>query len=151
MTPTVAVPSVSGPVCDQRRRPQGCVFEHTQRRLEHRVLPWYVARRPERIAVRERHQQRPRRAHPFRDGAQELNAHRRDALAFQLGGDQTHGLVAEWSNRNQQGDVDGIGDQRPGHVGSRALHQAPRRGDRAHERQVAMIHGADPTARRQLV
>ncbi len=88
----------------------------------------------------ERHEQRPRRAHAYGDLAQELDSHRGDSVAFQFSSYQAHGLIAERSDGYQQGNIDGVGDQLLRHRRRTVAHQAPGRGDRAHERQMTVVH-----------
>ncbi len=64
----------------------------------------------------ERHEEGARWAHALRYLAQQLDGDRGDALAFQFGCDQTHGLVAEGSHGDQQRHVDTVGDQMLRHL-----------------------------------
>ncbi len=125
---------------DQSRRLRRCIFQHRQRGLDHRVLNSRIIGFAEWIPVREWNEQRPRRAHAYGDLAQELNGHSGDALTFQFGSDQAYGLITEWSDGYQQGHVDGVGNQLPRHRRRAVPHQAPGRGDRAHERQMTVVH-----------
>ena len=71
-------------------------------------------------------------------------------MAFQLGCDQTHGLVAHRSDRHQQRDVHGVFDEqlRGGRRG--LLIQSSGRGDRTHEGEMTPIERADAPAFGQL-
>src|SRR4029079_15979836 len=57
------------------------------------------------IAEREIAEQEARRAGPFDDVLGGPHDHRRDAVSFEVSGDQTHGLVADGSSRHQQSGV----------------------------------------------
>ena len=67
-------------------------------------------------------------------------------MAFQLGGDQTHGLVAHRSDRHQQSDVHGVFDEQARGFGRRLLHQPSGGGDRSHEGEMTPIERADAAA-----
>ena len=73
-----------------------------ERRLDHRALAIDVARPAERPAERERNGQGPRRAHPQRHLPNQGDRHGLDAPSFHRRREQSHGLRAEWSHRNEQ-------------------------------------------------
>mgnify|MGYP003347131234 CR=1 FL=1 len=58
------------------------------------------------VAEREIGEQEPRHAAVLDDIARRADDHRRDAVRFQVAGDQTHGLVAD---RSQRGEDRGLG------------------------------------------
>src|SRR5205809_365291 len=83
---------------DEHRRGHRAVLQKLRGRVDDGVLAPRVIRHVERVTVLEWNKKRPRRADALGHFANELNHHSRDALAFQLGRDQTHGLVAHRSN-----------------------------------------------------
>ena len=80
--------------------------EHREGGLEHRPLSGGIARRPERVAVPERHPQAARRRRLGRRPVEELQGDRRDAGALELDGHQSHGPAAERSGGHEEGGVD---------------------------------------------
>jgi hypothetical protein len=72
--------------------------------------------------------------------------HGRDAMAFQFGRDQTHGLVAHRSNRHQQRDVHRVFDKQWGGCRRGLLNQSSGRGDRTHEGEMTPIEWANAAA-----
>ena len=68
-----------------------------------------VAGQIQRVTVRERHEQSARRPHSLGNNAQQLQHHRSDSLPLELRRCQTHGLVADRSDRYQHCDVDTLG------------------------------------------
>jgi hypothetical protein len=98
------------------------IIEQAQRRLDDGVLETRLVRSPQGVSVPERDDECPRRPHPSRNLAQELNHHRRNSLTLHLGSDQAHGLVAERSDRHQQCDLDVVGAQPACHLGRRIAH-----------------------------
>ena len=93
--------------------------------------------------MRERNEEGARRADALGDLAEELDRDRSDAAALELCGDQTHGLVAGRSDRDEQGDIDPVLDEEASRFGRGLANEASRRGDRAHERKVPPIERAD--------
>ena len=91
-----------------------------QRRLQHSMLATGISGRVKWVSMFERDEQRPRRPDFLSHMAQQLEDDGRNPLAFQLGGDQTHGLVAHRSDRHQQRDVHAILHQLA-HGGRRGL------------------------------
>lgn len=80
-----------------------------------------------------RNDQGPGRTNFFRHHSQQLNGNRGNPAAFQLGCDQTHGLVAHRSHRNQQGDVHVILNQFVRDRRKRFFDQASGGGQRSHQ------------------
>lgn len=97
-------------VVHNRRRPEIFVLQQRQGRCQNRPLPGRIIGRIQRIAVPEGHRQGPGRPNLFGCQTQQLDDDGRYALAFQLGCDQTHGLVAQRSDRDQKRSVDPIVD-----------------------------------------
>ena len=67
--------------------------------------------------------QRPGRLDLFGCQTQKLDNDGRNSLTFQFGGDQTHGLVADRSDGNQQRNVDLIFNQFGHHLGYSSFDQ----------------------------
>jgi len=88
--------------------------------LQHSMLAAGISGRVQWVSMLERDEQRPRWPDFLSHMAQQLEDDGRNSLAFQLGGDQTHGLVAHRSDRHQQRDVHAIHNQ-PAHGGRRSL------------------------------
>ena len=74
----------------------------------------------------------------FRHEAQQLNHHGADVSAFELGGDQTHGLIAHRSHGHQQGHLDAFLLEDVGRLADMITDHPTRSGNGAHERQVAV-------------
>jgi len=131
-------------------RRQRRVREHAERRVNDRVLTVRVIRRVEGIAVPKWDHKGPRGAHPLGHLAKQVECDGRDPLPLKLGGDQTHGLVAHGSHGNQERHVGLVLDEQPACRRGALSNQRTRRGDRAHERQMARTHRADSPLRREL-
>ena len=134
----------SAEICEHRRCQRG-IFEKLQRGVEDGVLARRIVRRVERVTMLERDEERPGRAHALGHFAKELDRHGRNPLTFQFGRDQTHGLVAHWSDRNQQRHVHGVFDQQPRRGRGALLNQPSGGGNGTHERQVTAIDRTDAT------
>jgi len=120
-------------VLHQNGRRERRIFEQPQSGLDYRALACRVVGYAQRVAVTERHQESPRRAHSLGGHAQELDAHRRDALPLQLRSDQTHGLVADGSDGDEERDVHTIVGEQACRPRRMLLHQASGRRDGSHE------------------
>jgi hypothetical protein len=70
------------------------ILEHLERGLDHGVLPFRITGAVERMAVEKRNEQGSRRAYLLGHHAKQLERNAGDALAFELGADQTDRLVA---------------------------------------------------------
>ncbi len=77
------------------------------------MLPRWLIRRVQGVAVAKRNEQGARRAHLLRHLSEQLEGHRRDPLSLELRCDQTHGLVAQGSDRDQECDIDSIRNKLP--------------------------------------
>jgi len=77
------------------------VFQQAQGGFDDGELPLGIIGKAERITVAVRHEQRARGSHSLRHGAQKVDRDGRDSAPFQLRCDQTHGLVADRSDRHQ--------------------------------------------------
>ena len=64
------------------------------------------------IAMAKRDQQRPGWTDLLGSNFQQLQNHSADSVAFKLCCDQTHGLIADGSDRYQQSHIDTIFDQK---------------------------------------
>lgn len=80
-----------------------------------------------------RDEERPRRLNALRNRSKLLDRHRRDSLALQRGGYQTHGLVAHRSDRNEQGDIDGVVNEQGRNFRGRVTDESPWCRNRTHE------------------
>lgn len=112
-------------------------LEELKGRFENRMLGLSVIRRPERIAVRIRDKDRARGTDLTRSELEELENDRRNSASFEFGGDQTHGLVAGRSDRDQQRQVDLVVDEDLRSLGSGVADEPSRRCDRPHAGEVA--------------
>ena len=121
-------------IVHNRRWLQALILQHFQCRLEDGLLALGVSRPVKRVAVAKRDDQRSRRSYSFGHAAQQLNRHRRNALPFQFGCHQAHGLVANRSDRYQQRNIDPIFNQFAYLRGGGFFYQAPGCGDRSHKR-----------------
>ena len=112
------------------------ILQKSQGRVHDGELALRVIRFVERVTMPEWDKERARRTHTLDHLAQKLNHHCGNAMTFQFGADQTHGLVAHGSNRHEQRDVRRIFDEqlRGGRRG--LLDQSAGRRDRTHERKM---------------
>ena len=101
---------------------------------------------PERVG----HGERARDPDLPRDLRERRDGRRRDSPPFQLRGDQTHGLMAERSERDEERDVDAVGFQQRRGLRGGLLHEAARRRDRAHERERPRREAPDRARRLHL-
>lgn len=134
----------------QNGRREGLRLEQPHGCFDHRVLSGGVAGCVERMAMTKGHQQRPRRPHPLCGDSRKLDAHGRDALPLELRADQTHGLVADGSDGNQERDVHAVCDEKARRLRRALAHEASGSGDGTHEREVPRRHRADSSSLRQL-
>ena len=124
---------------------EGRILEHLERGLDHGVLPFGIAGTVERMAVAKRNEQGSRRSHLLGHLAKQLDRDAGDALPLELGADQADRLVAQRSDRNQQGGVDRVADQLTRGLRGRVLDQPSGCGDAPHEAQVTPAHRPDAT------
>lgn len=115
-----------------------------------RRLQRVIARLPERVTQRVRHGEHARRSNTRGDFGEHRDRRRRDSSSLELGLNQTHGLVAERSNRYEQGDVDLVVDEQLRCRGCTVANQSTGRRDRAHERQVSWRDRTDRALEREL-
>lgn len=99
----------------------------------------------ERIPMPKRDQQSSGWTYLFGGHSQQLQDHSTDSVAFELRRDQTHGLITDRSDRDQQGYIDTIFDQQRYRFGKMISQQSARSGDRSHKREMSMIERADST------
>ena len=135
LIPVTCVPAFSsrrGFVIAQYGWPEIRIFEQMQRCLQHSLLATGIPWRVEWVSMLERDEQGPRGPDFLSHMAQQLEDDSRNPLAFQLGGDQTHGLVAHRSDRCQQRHVHSILNQLAYGERRGLLDQAAGCGDRAH-------------------
>jgi hypothetical protein len=83
------------------------------------------------------------RADPLRHFAKKIDDDGGDTSALQLSSHQTHGLIAHGSDRDQKGDIDAVAYQVLGSVRSMFTDEPCRCGNRAHQRQVPVVHRSD--------
>lgn len=80
-------------------------FRQREHGLQHLALSGGLERPVEREPMGKRDQQGSRRADPFGRLAEELDHDGRDPPPLAFRRDQTHGLVAQGSDRNEEGQV----------------------------------------------
>jgi hypothetical protein len=115
-------------------------LEELKGRFENCMLGLSVMRRSEWIAVRIRDKDRSRGTDLTRSELEELENDRRNLASFEFGGDQTHGLVAGRSDRDQQRQIDLVVDEDLRSLGSGVADEPSRRCDRPHAGEVARRH-----------
>ncbi len=104
------------PELPPERRPGGGFFQELKGSFDDGMLALRIVGFVQRIAVPERQDQSAGRADALGNLSQELKGDSGNALAFQLRRDQTHGLVAHRSDRDQQSGIDMISHQPAGRL-----------------------------------
>jgi len=118
-------------------------LEQSEGFQDHRSLQSRVIRLPERISERKRDEQNAGRpylaGHLFRHAEGDGG----DARVFQEPLDQTHGLMAHRSDRDQQRHIYPVLLEPRGRFWSRLAQQSARSGDRTHPAQMPVAQAAD--------
>ena len=109
------------------------------------LLQINVVRRTERKAQRAIYDERTRRLDTLRHFAQQADRNRRDARLLNHTLDQSHGLVAERSNRSEQDAVHSIRPELGRNFRRGDIDQPRRSGDRTHQAVVALCNPSDAT------
>ena len=112
------------------------VLEQAERGLEHGVLSLGLGGRVEGMPVSKRNVKSTRRSRLLGHHTQKLDDDGRDSLTFELGGDQTHGLVAHRSDGHEECHLDSVLDESARCLGCGVAHQSSGCGHRAHERKI---------------
>jgi len=89
--------------------------------------------------VEKRHEQRSWWADFLGCHPKQLQYYGADSISFELGCDQTHGLIANRSDRDQQGDIDPVLDHQRHRFRQMVAKQASWSRDRAHKRKVSVV------------
>ncbi len=126
------------------------ILEHAERGVEHVALERGVARPPERVPERERHEERTGRAYADRDLFEQLDRDGRDLPPLEFRRHQTDRLVAGRSDRNEESGVDPVVREDRCRLGSARADEAPGGGDRSHEREMTRGDLADPSGGDQI-
>ena len=92
------------------------LLEKPEGHLQNGVLRCRIVRLVQRITMAKGNDQRARSPDPLGDVAEQLQNDRGNALTFQFGSDQAHGLVTHRSHWHQQSNVSMIGQERPGYL-----------------------------------
>ena len=116
-------------------------FRERQRRADNRQLTRPVVWFAQWVTEAKRHGQRPRRPYPHRDLADQRNRHRGDPPPFHFAGQQSHGLGAHGSHRNEESQVNLVLAEDVGHLGPGLFDEPPRGQDRSIEADVPGGHG----------
>ncbi len=97
-----------------------------KRRTHHPFLQLWIMRFSQRVTKRKWHEQGTRWLYLLRDLSQQRNRDCRDTSIFKRTLNQSHGLIAHWSNRRQQHHLNTIHHQFPCYLRCRCLNQFTR-------------------------
>jgi hypothetical protein len=126
------------------------VLEQGERRFEDCVLALGIPGAVQRVAVRKRDVQGPRRSNFLGDDSKQADDDGRDPSALELRCDQTHGLIADRSDGNEKRHVHTVFFEQARGLGNDVASEPAGSGDRAHEGQMAMVQRADATTVHEL-
>jgi hypothetical protein len=122
-------------------------FERSERRFEDRILKTFVERFPGCMAQRKIEEDSTWRIHRLRNRKGTRQTQRRNPLRFDLPRDQSHGLMTNRSDRDQQDEIHLVFDHASRKLRSQFFTNAACRVDSAHAGIRVPTLTAEPTAR----